>query len=105
VGPKTREALARFNLHTIGDLARIPEDLLEETFGRVGTALSRRARGLEDDPWSHPAGPVADGRPAPKSISRETSFAEDTADRAVIGGMLSYLAQRATAALRRERML
>jgi DNA polymerase-4 len=97
VGPRTRESLARFNLHTIGDLARVPEDLLEETFGRSGVALSRRARGLDDEE-------VADGRPAPKSISRETSFAQDTADRAVIGGMLSWLAQRATAALRADGM-
>ena len=97
VGPRTRETLARFNLHTIGDLARVPEDLLEETFGQSGVALSRRARGLDDEE-------VVDGRPAPKSISRETSFAQDTADRVVIGGMLSYLAQRATAALRADGM-
>jgi DNA polymerase-4 len=117
VGPKTREALARFNLHTIGDLARLPEALLEETFGKVGVARSRRARGIEADAvvsgvvstvvsGETLAGDdlVRDGRPRPKSISRETSFAEDTADRAVVGGMLSYLAQRAAAALRREGM-
>src|SRR5205814_8861179 len=78
VGPKTREALARFNLHTVGDLARIPEDLLEETFGRVGVSLSRRARGFEADATDpllalgprRPGddGPVGDGRPRPKSI-------------------------------------
>jgi nucleotidyltransferase/DNA polymerase involved in DNA repair len=101
VGPRMRESLARFNLHTVGDLARIPEDVLVETFGVVGASLSRRARGLPDADDD----PVSDGRPAAKSISRETSFAQDTADRAVIGGMLSYLAQRATAALRRERAL
>jgi DNA polymerase-4 len=105
VGPKTREALARFNLHTIGDLARLPESLLEETFGKVGAALSRRARGIETEAEDPETDLVRDGRPRPKSISRETSFAEDTADRAVVGGMLSYLAQRATAALRREGML
>ena len=97
VGPKMREALARYNLHVVGDLARLPEELLEETFGKAGVALSRRARGLDD-------GEVRDGRPGPQSISRETSFPDDTSDRAVIGGMLSYLAQRATAALRSERL-
>ncbi len=101
VGPRLREDLARFNLHTIGDLARLPEDLLEETFGKVGVALSRRARGVYDEVDDE----VADGRPPPRSLSRETSFAEDTSDPAVIGGMLSYLAQRATAALRAQRML
>ena len=97
VGSRTREALARFNLHTIGDLARMPEELLEETFGRPGLVISRRARGIDDDE-------VVPGRPVAKSISRETSFAEDTSDRAAIGGMLSHLAQRATLALRVERL-
>ncbi len=106
VGPRTREALARFNLHTIGDLARLPEDLMEETFGKVGVAISRRAKGLEGgDDVDGGAAVVRAGRPAPKSISRETSFSRDTADREAIGGTLSYLAQRATAALRREGML
>jgi DNA polymerase-4 len=97
VGPKMREALARYTLLVVGDLARLPEELLDETFGKAGVALSRRARGLDD-------GEVRDGRPGPQSISRETSFPDDTSDRAVIGGMLSYLAQRATAALRSERL-
>jgi DNA polymerase-4 len=97
-----RQALARFNLHAIGDLARIPEDLLEETFGAVGVALSRRARGLaapEDEV------PVGSRTPKSRSISRETSFAEDTDDRSVVDGMLSHLAQRATRALRQEGLL
>ena len=97
IGPRTRAALARFNLHTIGDLARLPEDLLEETFGRTGIAISRCSRGLDDDA-------VVPGRPRPKSISREASFATDTVDRTVIGGALSHLAQRATIALRAERL-
>ena len=37
VGPRMRRDLARFNLHTVGDLAAVPEDVLEETFGRTGT--------------------------------------------------------------------
>lgn len=108
VGPSLLKALARFHLRTVGDLARIPPEVLEETFGRVGRALGQRARGL-DAPDDLPAAPgpgglPAGGRRAPRthSISRETSFARDTCDPVVIDGMLSYLAQRAAQALRAE---
>jgi DNA polymerase-4 len=102
VGPAMRRDLARFNLHAVGDLARIPEDVLEETFGAAGVALSRRARGLaapEDET------PIGERRPKSRSISRETSFERDTADRDFLDGMFSYLAQRATRALRQEGLL
>ena len=102
VGPRMRQQLARFNLHTVGDLAQIPEDVLEETFGQSGVALCRRARGLESD---HDHAPVGTTTPRTRSISRETSFAQDTADLRFIDGMISYLAQRATNALRKAGFL
>lgn len=100
-GPRVREALARFNLETIGDLAAVPEAVLASTFGAVGVTLSRRARGLDAELDQVPIGERA---PKLRTISRETSFARDTIDPDVIGGMLSYLTQRAAAALREERL-
>jgi DNA polymerase-4 len=102
VGPRLLEALERFHLRTIGDLAAVPEEILTQSFGRVGESVSRRARGLEPD-LDLPAGERR--APLSHSISRETSFAADTCDPAVIDGMLSYLAQRAAVALREERGL
>lgn len=98
VGPKMRERLQRFHLLTVGDLAAVPEDLMEATFGRIGPALVRRARGLEDVGGAR----VGQRTPQSRSISRETSFAEDTDDPRVVDGMLSYLAQRAVRTLRAE---
>lgn len=98
VGPRMRRDLARFNLHTVGDLAAVSEEVLEETFGRVGLTLSRRARGLES---SEDEAPVGHTVPKTRSISRETSFAQDTADEQFIDGMISYLGQRATRSLRK----
>ncbi len=101
VGGKTRTALERFNVRTIGDLAAIPESILETTFGRTGVTLSRRARGFDAELDAPTIGrPVVRTR----TISRETSFAQDTQDPRVVDGMLSYLAQRACAALRDERL-
>jgi len=102
VGPRMRRDLARFNLHTVGDLAAISEEVLEETFGRTGRTLSRRARGLES---SEDEASVGKTVPQTRSISRETSFAQDTADEQFIGGMISYLAQRATRSLRKSNSL
>jgi DNA polymerase-4 len=95
VGPRTRDALARLGVHAVGDLVRLPEGTLEAALGRTGEALLRQARGLDDRI-------VLDGRARPRSISRDTTFARDTSDRAEIAATLSFLAQRATEALRRE---
>jgi DNA polymerase IV len=110
IGPKTRAELERFQLRTVGDLAAVPTELLEATFGRLGPALARRARGLEDDVDPRSATSAARGTARVpgwrevknRSISRETSFEKDTDDPRVVDGMLSYLAQRAAHALRAE---
>jgi nucleotidyltransferase/DNA polymerase involved in DNA repair len=66
---------------------------MEETFGEaVGRMLGDRARGVDDEPVRP--------RRGPRSVSRETSFDPETADRRVIEGMLFYLLERAAAALR-----
>ncbi|MDJ0522338.1 MAG: DNA polymerase IV [Planctomycetota bacterium] len=96
-GGRTRQALERFNVRTIGDLGAIPEEVLEATFGRTGITLSRRARGLDAELDAHTVGERTAKRP---TISRETSLARDTNDPRVVDGMLSYLAQRACSTLR-----
>ena len=102
IGERTLEGLQRFNLRTIGDLAAVPEDILTSTFGRVGTTLSRRARGCDADLDIHTVGKRVVKAP---TISRETSVARDTADPHAVDGMLSYLAQRAVRALREQGLL
>jgi DNA polymerase-4 len=93
VGHRTEKMLRRFNLKTIGELARVPRRLLVATFGEAaGNTLADRSRG-KDDRRVRP-------RVAPRSVSRETSFDPETADRRVIEGMLFYLTERASLALR-----
>lgn len=96
VGAKTLAQLERFQLRSIGDLAAMPDDLLVATFGRHGAALARHARG-EDDGRE-----VGEHEPATRSLSRETSFQEDTDDRQLVDATLSLLAQRAARAMRAE---
>ena len=92
VGPKTLERLHRYNLRSIGDLQALKADTLSAALGPAGEALSERAAGLD-------SGPVEEAL-YPKSISRETTFDRDVADRLIMEAMISYLAERAARKLR-----
>ncbi|MCZ6689079.1 MAG: DNA polymerase IV [Planctomycetota bacterium] len=92
VGPRTAELFSRMNIHTIGELRALSEDALRVLLGKNGIFLYERCRGRDT--------PIVCEREVPKSISRETSFHQDTIDPAEIQGMLSYLCGRATKTLR-----
>jgi DNA polymerase-4 len=95
VGRRVAETFERFNVRTIGEIARLPEGLLRATFGEaVGRLLHERSNGRDDRPVRADRGPCG--------IARETTFERDTADRKVIRGMLAYLVERAARALRGE---
>lgn len=97
VGPRTRERLAMLRIHAIGDLARVPAAELAATLGTGAASLARRALGFDDDP-------VDGSARTPRSISRETTFARDTADARVIDDTLAALARAVTASAREERL-
>lgn len=98
VGPKTAQRLRQYNLRRIGDLARLPERMLEDHFGPAGRVLAERARGID-------ATPVTAGEARPKSISRETTFETNLIDTTQMKAMLSYLLERACRQLREEALL
>jgi DNA polymerase-4 len=92
VGERTRLALADYGVTTIGDLARLPEDVLRRRFGNMGPVLADRARGID-------ATPVGGGDPA-KSVSHEHTFDVDTADWDVIERTLLGLSEGVARRLR-----
>ena len=96
IGPRTVEELGRLGVRTVGELARVPPGVLRRRFGVYGVALHRWATGQDDTPVRPPE--------APKSISRETTFPEDTADRPFLLATLRYLAERVGAEVRQEGM-
>ncbi|MBA4380110.1 MAG: DNA polymerase IV [Anaerolinea sp.] len=93
VGPKTAAKLAELGIHTIGDIARWPEDDLIRRFGENGRELSRHARGIDDRPvvTEH----------AVKSISQEVTFARDLSDDSALESSLRDLAAQVGRRLRR----
>jgi DNA polymerase-4 len=98
IGPRTAERLARYNLHRVSDVARIPAATLAEHFGPTGEVLAARARGIDPTYVSAEAGPR-------KSISRETTFESNLIDRQAMKAMIYYLLERACRHLREDGLL
>ena len=92
VGQQTAAALREYGVATIGDLARLPTDVLVRRFGKHGAALVDRARGEDDEP-------VAGGAAA-KSVGHEHTFDVDTADPEVIERTLLAMADGVAGRLR-----
>jgi DNA polymerase-4 len=91
-GPKTRESLKPLGVKTIGDLAALSPYVLKSRLGSHGEALHQYARGIDDREVEPPQ--------EAKSISRETTFAEDTLDIAFLKATLRYQSERVGAELR-----
>jgi DNA polymerase IV len=97
VGPKTQAALEPLGIRTIGDLAAYPAGELIRRFGKNGAALIERAQGLDLSP--------VESQDGAKSVSRETTFAEDVTDAVRLRRTLREQADRVAAALRKENLL
>jgi DNA polymerase-4 len=76
VGAKGEKRLHALGLHTVGQLAALPEEVLVSHFGAAGRHVWQLARG-------HDERSVVPDREA-KSISTETTFAQDIGDRQVL---------------------
>ena len=94
VGPKAEEQLRRVGVQTIGDLAALDGTWLERRFGKWGLTLHELARG-------HDPREVTPERET-KSISAETTFAEDVADQHQIAQTLQELTQQVAERLKRH---
>jgi DNA polymerase-4 len=92
IGKVTEAALNGLGIETVGQLAALPRDRLEDAFGRWGGALYRKARGEDTYEFLDDA--------EAKSISHHHTFGEDVNDPAVIESTLSHLCQKAAKRLR-----
>jgi DNA polymerase-4 len=92
VGPKMREALSAIGIKTIGQLAELPRETLEERFGEWGADLWRKARGIDE-------GPVEEGEEA-KSVGHEHTFDQDADDYDLVRSTLMHLCEKTARRLR-----
>ncbi|HHS94330.1 MAG TPA: DNA polymerase IV [Rhodobacterales bacterium] len=86
VGAATRASLEKAGIRTFSDLLRWEKDDLHARFGAMGDRLWHLARG-EDKRRVSAHQPV-------KSISNETTFFEDTADRDLLDGHIWRLSEK-----------
>ncbi len=94
VGKATQKALALLGVQTIGDLSRLPRELLERRFGKQGGHLHLLSQGIDDrnvDPFRET-----------KSLGREETFSTDIEDMETIRKELLSLAQKVSARARRK---
>jgi DNA polymerase-4 len=96
VGKKMKSRLNDLSIFCIGDLAAFEGKLVGIALGKVGLYLHNCARGEGSVTFMEER--------SPRSISRETTFDTDTADRDQLEGTLTSLIERACRALRRTGM-
>jgi len=97
IGPKTNERLAKYGIYTIADMAVIPEDQLIQRFGKLGTAMTRWARGIDDRP-------VHEDHET-KSISTERTFSKNIEDQGELLEILEKLCHKVGEQLRKKKFM
>ncbi len=86
IGPKTAARLETEGVHTIGQLASRPEDWFAQRFGKRGLEIRSMAMGQDDHP-------VVTERES-KSVSAETTLAEDVSDLDELRAIVHRLSER-----------
>ncbi|MBA4394326.1 MAG: DNA polymerase IV [Desulfobacca sp.] len=94
IGKVTQKDLSLLNVKTIGDLSRLPKDLLQRRFGQQGLQLYFLSKGI-DDREVQPDRKV-------KSLGREETFGEDILDKEKARKEILRLSLRVSKRLRRH---
>ncbi len=97
IGPKTSRRLADLGLNDVVQIQRMELGELERLLGRGAKSLKRRAHAQ--------TGSVLRGGELPKSVSRETTLAQDTMDRERLERLLSLFTARIAGQLRGEGLM
>ncbi len=101
VGKVMQKSLRAVGVHRIGQLTELEPGFLEKRFGKSGQALRGKAQGHDSGGWFQ--GEIGD-RSQPKSISHETTFSTDTAERELLDATIAKLVQLVARRLREHRL-
>ena len=96
LGPAGERRLDGLGLHTVGDVAATPVEVLSARLGSYGPTLKALAEGRDSRAVTVPG--------MPKSISREVTFEQDVLDLQALRRTVRSLAQDVTQSLRRHRL-
>jgi len=92
VGERTRKTLAHLGVETIGDLGRVPLELLDRKMGKHGLHLSLLARGVDER--------EVETERQVKSVGHEETYREDILDMTMARRVLLSLATKVAKRLR-----
>jgi len=95
-GKKTIEKLNKEHIYTIGDLAKLPEEILQQKFGKQGRHFFYLSRGLDDRP-------VVPGHEV-KSVSNEKTFSHDLYDMEILRETLIHLCEKVAYRMRQKKL-
>ncbi len=95
-GIRTQEVLRKMNIHTIGDLAAFPRDILDNKFGKMGANFYNLAHGIDERP-------VVAGEGV-KSVSNEHTFGRDINDPEELLKTLLWLSEKVGYRLRLKKL-
>ena len=100
VGKVTEKNLHDLGIKTVGDLAKLDEDFLEEKFGKWGLAMAGKSRGEDAGGYFEAGVSYSEDEGDPKSISHEHTFSEDTRDPELLESTLARLSEMVARRLR-----
>jgi DNA polymerase-4 len=96
VGAKTEAKLSQLSVHTVGEVAALGREVLEEHLGNHGLAILGYAQGRDESRLR--------AAPHPRSLSQESTLDSDELDLPVIRERIEELAQRLEGGLALERL-
>ena len=97
VGKQMTQSLSGLGIRTVQKLREVPREVLERIYGKHGSLLWKRARGLDDSPVV----PYSER----KSMSAERTFSQDTIDIEAVKSMLRGMTEKLAFKLRSEQKL
>lgn len=100
VGRATQKKLLEYGVHTIGDLAAMPQNVLQARFGKSGAVLWNYANGLDTAPVEHWG-----SRAAVKSIGNSVTTPHDLTCEADVKRVFLELADSVARRLREQTFL
>jgi DNA polymerase IV len=100
VGKVTEKNLHDLGIKTVGDLAKLDDDFLEEKFGKWGVAMAGKSRGEDAGGYFEGGVSYSEDEGDPKSISHEHTFSEDTRDAELLESTLARLSEMVARRLR-----
>lgn len=96
IGPVAQAKLAKFSIHTLGDVAQADEAILRQVFGKNATMMRNRCRGIDTA--------IQDERDPVKSVSNEMSLAKSITNRTDIEALIDTTAHKVGRRLRQKEL-